>query len=109
MKDSIQNNILQNKQQIASNLQTDEPKISAKVATSKQTATQHFNSQQQKVDNISDSVIKRTGATLMENTASVFKEGYKVLNIKDGEELWDEIEQGCKALQNKTTNNNDKK
>ncbi len=54
MKDSIQNNILQNKQQIASNLQTDEPKISAKVATSKQTAAQQFNSQQRKFKDKSD-------------------------------------------------------
>lgn len=54
MKDSIQNNIHQNKQQLASNLQTDEPKISAKVATSKQTATEHFNNKQRKFKDKSD-------------------------------------------------------
>jgi hypothetical protein len=108
MKDSIQNNILQSKQQQRSNLQADEPKISAKVAASRQTATQYFNRQQQKFENISDSAAKRTGATLMENTASVFKEASRVINISAAEEMWDEIEQGSKALQNKT-NHDDKK
>jgi conjugal transfer mating pair stabilization protein TraG len=79
MKDSIQNNILQSKQQQRSNLQADEPKISAKVATSRQTATQHFNRQQQKFKDKSDLTTYRIGGEIARNINQTNRLAKKIL------------------------------
>jgi hypothetical protein len=80
MKDSIQNNILQNKQQIASNLQTDEPKISAKVANSKQTATEHFNNKQRKFKDKSDLTTYRVGEEVVKNVKQILIPAVEILS-----------------------------